>query len=157
MFASFVYSACAFCLQPVFSFGPCVFGTRRSPATLSSEGRSKHHLCNTAIDVLMRDGKMSEEDAYEEAKNILPDLMGQFENFLTNFNGMIYKQVTPVLGKHGIHIKDANKMLSPKIERVREFREGIGMIIHFERPDTSSTIDNTPSKEYDSSIDSMYG
>ena len=117
----------------------------------------KKAIGNTAIDVLMRDGKMSEEDAYEEAKNILPDLMGQFESFLTNFTGMIYKQVTPVLGKHGIHIKDANKMLSPKIERVREFREGIGMIIHFERPDTSSTIDNTPTKEYDSSIDSMYG
>jgi len=117
----------------------------------------KKAIGNTAINVLMRDGKMSEEDAYEEAKNILPDLMGQFESFLQKVTGMIYSQVTPVLGKHGIHIKDAKKLLSPKVERFKEFREGIGMLIHFERPDTSSTIDNTPTKEYDSSIDSMYG
>ena len=44
----------------------------------------KKAIGNTAIDVLMRDGKMSEEDAYEEAKKILPDLMGHFESFLTN-------------------------------------------------------------------------
>ena len=112
---------------------------------------------NIAIDVLMRDGKMNEEDAYNEAKNSLPDLLGEFESFLNNFAGMIYKQVTPELGKHGIHIKDAKKLLSPKIERVREFREGIGMIIHFERPDTSSTKLDTSTKEYDSSLDSMYG
>ena len=117
----------------------------------------KKAIGNTAINVLMRDGKMSEEDAYEEAKNILPDLMGQFESFLQKVAGMIYSQVTPVLGKHGIHIKDAKKLLSPKVERFKEFREGIGMLIHFERPDTSSTIDDTPTKEYDSSIDSMYG
>ena len=83
--------------------------------------------------------------------------MGQFESFLQKVTGMIYSQVTPVLGKHGIHIKDAKRLLSPKVERFKEFREGIGMLIHFERPDTSSTIDNTPTKEYDSSIDSMYG
>ena len=33
----------------------------------------KKAIGNTAIDVLMRDGKMSEEDAHEEAKEILPD------------------------------------------------------------------------------------
>ena len=118
----------------------------------------KKAIGNTAIDVLMRDGKMSEEDAYEEAKNMLPDLLGQFESFLNGFAGMIYKQVTPELGKYGIHIKDAKKLLSPKIERLREFREGVAMIIHFEQPNSSSIIEErTTTKEYDSSIDSMYG
>jgi hypothetical protein len=117
----------------------------------------KKAIGNTAIDVLIRDGKLTEEDAYNEAKDKLPDLLGQFETFLNNLAGMIYKQVTPVLGKHGIHIKDATKMLSPKIERIKEFRDGIGMLIHFERPDTSSSKLDTSTKEYDTNLDSMYG
>ena len=107
--------------------------------------------------VTFEEGENDEKPSSGEAKDKLPDLLGQFETFLNNLAGMIYKQVTPVLGKHGIHIKDATKMLSPKIERIKEFRDGIGMLIHFERPDTSSSKLDTSTKEYDTNLDSMYG
>ncbi len=113
----------------------------------------KKAIGNTAIEILLRDAKITEEEAYEKAKDMLPDFMADFEQFLTEVASITLKQITAKAGKHGIHITDVREMLSPKVSEIGDF----GIRLHFNQPSGSSTKRNTSSSTIDNPDDAMYG
>jgi len=113
----------------------------------------KKAIGNTAIEIFMRDAKITEEEAYERAKDMLPDFMADFEQFLTEVASLTLKQITAKAGKHGIHITDVREMLSPKVSEIGDF----GIRLHFSQPSGSSTKRNTSRPAIDSNDDAMYG
>jgi hypothetical protein len=112
----------------------------------------KKAIGNVAIEIFMRDQKVSEEEAYEKAKEMLPDFMGDFEQFIGSVATLALKQITSKAGKHGIHVTDVRERLTPKVSEIGAF----GIKLHFAQPDSSSTKRDYSNKK-DSDLDTMYG
>tara|TARA_B100001758_G_scaffold245824_1_gene259620 strand:+ start:843 stop:1490 length:648 start_codon:yes stop_codon:yes gene_type:complete len=112
----------------------------------------KKAIGNVAIEIFMRDQKVSEEEAYEKAKEMLPDFMGDFEQFIGSVATLALKQITSKAGKHGIHVTDVRERLTPKVSEIGAF----GIKLHFAQPDSSSAKRDYSDKK-DSDLDTMYG
>ena len=112
----------------------------------------KQAIGNVAIEIFMRDAKITEDEAYEKAKEELPEFMADFEDFLMEVAGYSMREITRKAANHGIGITDVRELLQPKVARIG----WNGIKLHFQQPSTSSPKSrDKPTK--DSSVDSMYG
>lgn len=109
----------------------------------------KKAIGNVAIEIFMRDAKITEEEAYEKAKTELPEFMADFEDFLTEVAGYSMREISKKAANHGIRITDARELLQPKVAKIGWF----GIKLHFDQPTSSSNVD-TISKDTN---DSMFG
>jgi hypothetical protein len=78
----------------------------------------KQAIGNVAIEIFMRDAKITEDEAYERAKEELPDFMADFEGFLNEVASYSFREITRKAANHGISITDVRELLSPKVAKI---------------------------------------
>lgn len=124
----------------------------------------KQAIGNVAIQVFMRDEKTDYDSAKQRTLEVLPDLMGDFqEMFLPNIIARTMPQIHKKMAMHSIEQKDVLRMLGPKVatigyEPVRKngFIVGMGLEIglHFDQPVVDGSLDTNPLNSGD---DAMFG
>ena len=109
----------------------------------------KKAIGNVAIEIFMRDAKITEDEAYEQAKEELPEFMADFEDFLMEVASYSMREISMKAANHGISITDVRELLQPKVARIG----WKGIKLHFQQPSKSSKTTDKPS----SNTDSMFG
>jgi len=102
----------------------------------------KQAIGNVAIEIFMRDAKITEDEAYERAKEELPDFMADFEDFLSEVASYSFKEITRKAANHGISITDVRELLSPKVAKIG----WSGIKLQFTQPFSGSKKRTTKSK-----------
>ena len=90
----------------------------------------KKAIGNVAIEIFMRDAKITEEDAYKQAKDELPEFMADFEEFLQEVASYSMRDISRKAANHGINLTDVREMLSPKVATIG----WKGIKLHFDQP-----------------------
>tara|TARA_B100000029_G_C17597668_1_gene964734 strand:+ start:734 stop:1399 length:666 start_codon:yes stop_codon:yes gene_type:complete len=114
----------------------------------------KKAIGNVAIEIFMRDAKITEEEAYERATEMLPEFMADFEDFLSDVTQFSMKQIMHQGMKHGVGLTEVRESMTPKVASIG----WKGIKLHFETPYASSKKkkkdeDKTSSDD----TDSMFG
>ena len=89
----------------------------------------KKAIGNVAIEIFMRDAKITEDEAYEKAKAELPEFMADFEDFLMEVASYSMREISMKAANHGIRITDVRELLQPKVARIG----WKGIKLHFEQ------------------------
>lgn len=110
----------------------------------------KQALGNVATEAIYRDERITEEQAYEKAKEIVPDLYDDFEGFLNDIASMSLKQISKKAMTHGVSISDMREKMSPKVAEI----DWGGIRLHFDQPFSSTIKDKSKDKSTD---DTMFG
>ncbi len=109
----------------------------------------KQAIGNVAIEIFMRDAKITEDEAYEQAKEELPEFMADFEGFLMEVASYSMREISMKAANHGISITDVRELLQPKVARIG----WKGIKLQFQQPSKSSKTTSKPSSD----TDSMFG
>ena len=124
----------------------------------------KQAIGNVAIQVFMRDEKTDYDSAKQRTLEVLPDLMGDFqEMFLPNMISRTLPQIFRRMDMHGIEQKDALEMLEPQVatigyEAIRKHGFKIGEELSIGLDFKQPVIDTTMGDEsHKSDADSMFG
>ena len=122
----------------------------------------KKAIGNVAIQVFMRDEKTDYDSAKQRTLEVLPDLMGDFqEMFLPNIIARTMPQILKKMMMHSIEQKDVLRMLVPKVrtigyEPVRKdgYIVGMGLEIglHFDQPVVDGSLGTNPPKGGDDAV-----
>ena len=110
----------------------------------------KKAIGNVAIEIFMRDAKITEDEAYEKAKAELPEFMADFEDFLKEVASYSMREISMKAANHGIRITDVRELLQPKVARIG----WKGIKLHFEQPSKSSKSTDKPGRD---TRDTMFG
>jgi len=109
----------------------------------------KQALGNVATDAIYRDRRISEEEAYDEAKENLSELFEDFEAFLQEIMTMSLSQIRRKSMVHGVSIVDIRRIMNPKVAEIDPMR---GIRLAFE-----PAFESSAQKENTKSTDNMFG
>ena len=109
----------------------------------------KQALGNVATDAIYRDRRISEEEAYDEAKENLSELFEDFEAFLQEIMTMSLSQIRRKSMVHGVSIVDIRRLMNPKVAEIDPMR---GIRLAFE-----PAFESSPQKKNTKNTDQMFG
>jgi hypothetical protein len=131
---------------------------------IMSDPLLKQAIGNVAIQVIMRDEKVDNDSATEQAREALPEIMGDFQHtFLPYLMSSPINQIFAKMAEHKMELKGAVKILEPKIDTIKykskymhgfKVAEELAIKLYFEDPiiDATDTVDTDKR-----SADSMFG